>query len=169
MGFFEVEQKYRLKDPAKTRALLKTLKARKIASGLEINEFYDRNGSLKKQKTALRLRRFGKPPAVLTLKGPRIKNKFTKRLEIEAPVEYATAATILKLAGFRRVRQYRKKREAYKLWNTLVVIDRLTRFGWFLEIEGRGRDIARVAARLGLKDKEREERSYLQMLFGWKH
>ncbi len=169
MGSFEVEQKYRLREPSKIRALLKKIKARKIAGGPETNEFYDRAGLLKKQKVALRLRCFGKGPAVLTLKGPRIKNKFTKRIEIEAPIEYATARAVLGLAGFLQIGQYRKQRDVYRLGRTLVVIDRLKKFGWFLEIEGRGRDIAKVAAKLGLHDKDREERSYLQMVFGWKH
>jgi predicted adenylyl cyclase CyaB len=90
-------------------------------------------------------------------------------MEIEAPIEYATAKAVLGLAGFRRIGQYRKQRDVYRLGRTLVVIDRLKKFGWFLEIEGEGRDIARVAAKLGLKDKDREEKSYLQMLLGWKH
>ena len=42
MAFIEIEQKYRLKDPAKVRALLRKLGARKIAGGIETNEFFDR-------------------------------------------------------------------------------------------------------------------------------
>ena len=95
MAFVEIEQKYRLKDPAKTRALLKKIGARKIASGVELNEFYDKGDFLKKQKVALRFRRFGKQPATLTLKGPRIRSRFTKRMEIETPMDPATAKAFL--------------------------------------------------------------------------
>ena len=42
MVFVEIEQKYRLKDPAKVRVLLKKLGAKKIAGGTETNEFFDR-------------------------------------------------------------------------------------------------------------------------------
>ena len=56
MRFFEVEQKYRLKDPKQVRVALKKIGARKIASGVELNEFYDKGDFFKKQKVALRLR-----------------------------------------------------------------------------------------------------------------
>jgi predicted adenylyl cyclase CyaB len=169
VAFFEIEQKYRLKDPAKARALLKKMSAQKIASGLELNEFYDKDDFLKKRRVALRLRRFGDGPATLTLKGPRIRSKFTKRMEIETPVEYATAKEILRFLGCRVRRQYSKKRELYKLDKTVVTVDFLKKFGWFLEIEGQPRAIQSIEKKLRLTPAEREERSYLQMLFNWKH
>lgn len=169
MPFFETEQKYRLKDPAKARKLLGKLGARKIASGLESNEFYDRDNFLKKQKVALRLRRFGRQPALLTLKGPRIRNKFTKRMEIETPIAYKTAKGILDFLGCRVVRKYSKRRELYRLGMVHVTVDFLKQFGWFLEIEGRPQGIRKIEKKLGLTGADREERSYLQMMFGWKH
>jgi adenylate cyclase class IV len=48
-------------------------------------------------------------------------------------------------------------------------VDFLKRFGWFLEIEGEPRSIRAIEKKLGLGDGDREERSYLQMLFQWKH
>jgi predicted adenylyl cyclase CyaB len=169
MPFFETEQKYRLKDPAKARKLLGKLGARKIASGLESNEFYDRDNFLKKQKVALRLRRFGRQPALLTLKGPRIRNKFTKRMEIETPIEYATAKAILGFLGCRIQRKYSKRRELYKIGAARVTVDFLEKFGWFLEIEGQPQTIRSIEKKLGLARVDREEKSYLQMLFNWKH
>ena len=169
MAFIEIEQKYRLKDPAKVRARLKSMGARKLLSGSESNEFYDKQDFFRKQKVALRLRRFGKGPATLTLKGPRIKNKFTKRMEIETPIEYAAAKAIFRFLGCQVVRQYTKKRELYRLGKTVVVVDFLKKFGWFLEIEGRPQSIKKIESKLGLCVRDREERSYLQMMFGWKH
>jgi predicted adenylyl cyclase CyaB len=169
MRFFEIEQKYRLKDPAKSRALLKKLGAKRVASGIETNEFYDKNDFFKKQKVALRLRRFAHGPATLTLKGPRIPSGFTKRMEIETPIEYATAKAILRFLGCQATRQYSKKREVYELGKVLVIVDFLKKFGWFLEIEGRPDLIKKIEKKLGLQTKDREERSYLQMLFNWKH
>ncbi len=168
MAFVEIEQKYRLKAPVKVRARLKAAGARKIAGGVEKNEFYDRRDFLKKQKVALRLRRFGRPPALLTLKGPRIKNNFTKRMEIETPIEYATAKAVLEFLGCRAVRKYSKRRELYSLGGAHVTLDFLKKFGWFLEIEGPGRAIKEIEKKLGLTRADREERSYLQMMFGWK-
>ena len=168
MKFVEIEQKYRLKAPSKIRLLLRKLGARKLSSGLESNEFYDWNDFFKKQKVALRLRRFGHGPATLTLKGPRIRSEFSKRMEIETPVEYAAAKEILRFLGCRILRQYSKKRELYKLGQTTITVDFLKKFGWFLEIEGRPRSIKGVEKKLGLTLADREERSYLHMLFHWK-
>jgi len=169
MSFFEIEQKYRLKDPVKARALLKRMGARNVASGWEVNEFYDRGDFFKKQKVALRLRRFGKQPATLTLKGPRIKNHFTKRMEMETSIDYATAKAVLRFLKCQRVRGYAKKREVYKVGKALVTVDFLEKFGWFLEIEGPSPSIKKVEKKLGLCKADREPRSYLQMLFNWKH
>lgn len=169
MAFVEIEQKYKLKSPSKTRVLLRKLGARKIAAGVEENEFYDRGALLKRQKVALRLRRFGKGPATLTLKGPKVRSRFTKRMEIETPVDYAAAKALLAFLGFCRMRQYSKKRELYRCGQAMVTLDRLKGFGWFLEIEGRVQEIRRLEAKLRLDRTDREERSYLHMLFHWKH
>ena len=169
MKFFEIEQKYRLKDPQATRGILRKLGAKKIAAGIERNEFFDRNDFFKKQKVALRLRRFGKKQATLTLKGPRIKAKFTKRREIETTVDYAAAKALLEFLGCQIRRQYTKEREMYKLDGALITVDHLSGFGWFLEIEAPPKKIVHWAQKIGLRESDREERSYLQMLFGWKH
>ncbi len=168
MKYFEVEQKYRIQNPKRVRSLFKKLDAKKIAAGSESNEFFDRKGSLSKRKIALRLRRFGNK-AVLTLKGPRLRSKFTKRMEIETPVDYKSVKTILGLSGFKVARRYEKKRELYLLGKCAVVLDHLKKFGWFLEIEGGPKAIAKVERQLGLKKNDREKKSYLHMLFGWKH
>ena len=168
MSFVEIEQKYRLKDPAKIRMLLKKMGAKKISGGLEINEVFDRRGELGGKRLAMRLRQFsGK--ATLTLKGPRLASRFTKRMEIEAPVDYRSLKTILELAGFKAVMRYKKERELYKLGKTIVTVDFLKKFGWFLEIEGEPQSIGKIEKKFCLQAKDREERSYLQMLFGWKH
>lgn len=168
METFEVEQKYRLRDPRAVRSFLRKTGARKIAGGIERNEFFDRQGALGKRKLALRLRRFGKK-TMLTLKGPRLASRFTKRMELEAPVESGPVRKLLGLAGFKVVRRYQKNRELYRFGKCLVALDWLDRFGWFLEIEGATRDIAAVERKLGLEKTDRENRSYLHMLFGWKH
>ena len=168
MKFFEVEQKYRIGDPKAVRALFKKVGARKISGGLEENEFFDRNGLLGARKIALRLRRSGKK-ATLTLKGPRLRSRFTKRLELETPVDHGPVKTILQLSGFKVVRSYKKKRELFRLGKCFVTLDRLRKFGWFLEIEGPVSAIAGFERKLGLKKSDREKKSYLQMLFGWRH
>ena len=168
MRFFEVEQKYRLKDPKRVRAALKKMGARKIAGGVETNEFFDRGKQLRQKRLAMRLRKYGKN-ATLTLKGPRLKARFTKRMEIETPVDHVLMRNILWLAGFKVVMRYKKERELYRLDKSLITLDRLPGFGRFLEIEGQPQAIKRIEKRLGLTPADREERSYLQMLFKWNH
>ncbi len=168
MKFLEIEQKYRLKDPPRIRTLLKRLNARLVAKGLEINEFFDSNNFLGRQKAVLRLRRFG-GKAVLTLKGPRLQAKFTKRMEIETPVNYAATKALLGFLGCRSIMEYSKKREIYRFGTALVTIDFLPKFGWFLEIEGAPQKIAKISRNLGLRPTDREEKSYLKMLFGIRH
>ena len=168
MAFIEIEQKYRLKDPVKARILLKRMGARSIASGVESNEFFDRGNELRQKKSALRLRQFG-GKAVLTLKGPRQVSRFTKRMEIETPVEYRSFRKILGLAGFKIVMRYKKQRETYKIGAAEVTVDFLREFGWFLEIEGAPQAIKKIERKLGLTHTDREERSYLHMLFHQKY
>jgi predicted adenylyl cyclase CyaB len=158
MKSFEVEQKYRVKEPRAMRDLLKKIGAKKISGGLESNEFFDCGGSLARKKMALRLRRFGRQ-ATLTLKGPRLRSRFTKRLEIEEAVDYRPLKTILLLAGFRVLGSYWKKRELFKLGRTIVALDFLKKFGWFLEIEGRPQAIAHYEEKLVLSRVDHEERS----------
>ena len=90
-------------------------------------------------------------------------------LEIEAPVDYRPLKAILGFSGFKVVMHYKKERELYRLGKSLVTFDRLPGFGRFLEIEGQPRAIKQIEKKLGLQAKDREERSYLQMMFGWKH
>ncbi len=168
MKLFEIEQKYRLKDPKRIRAALKKMGARKIAGGVETNEFFDRGKQLRQKRLVMRLRKYGKK-AVLTLKGPRLKSKFTKRMEIETPVDHILIRSILRLAGFKVIMRYKKERELYRLGKNLITLDQLPRFGRFLEIEARPQAIQRIEKKIGLQARDREERSYLQMLFGWRH
>lgn len=168
MPSVEIEQKYRLKDPAEIRKILKKMGARKIAGGTETNEFFDLGKQLRQKRLAMRLRRYGKR-AVLTLKGPRIKHKFTRRMEIETFVDYRSVKTILGLAGFKVIGHYKKTRELYRLGENFVTLDYLPGSGRFLEIEGQSPAIQRIEKKLGLTRADREERSYLQMLFNWEH
>lgn len=165
MKFFETEQKYRLKNPKRIRSLLKRFGAGKIAQGTETNEIFDCGHFLRNQKVILRLRRFaGKN--VLTLKGPRLKSRFTRRMEIETPVEGRAARALLKFFGCRKILEYSKQRETYRCQGTVIAVDFLPEFGWFLEIEGAPKKITVTARRLGLRESDREEKSYLRMLFG---
>ncbi len=163
MNRFEVEQKYRIFRPAVIRKKLKALGARPIGKGLEKNELWDLKNLVRRKGSVLRLRHFdGK--GLLTFKGPRLKSKFKKRVEVETVVDPKAARALLFLLGFHPVAHYQKIREEYKLGAAHVTLDHLGKLGWFVEIEAGPRVIEKVAARLGFKNRDREDRSYLEMI-----
>ena len=167
MRSFEIEQKYRCENLTAIREKLVGFKARLINKGFEQNELWDLNGKLARKKSVLRLRRHGKV-VELTFKGPRLKSKYSKRVELQSPVEYAPTKAILTALGYRISRKYSKKREVYQLAQLVVTLDSLPRLGSYVELEGSVQDITRVASQLGFSEKDREERSYLAMLFNQK-
>ena len=164
MRTYEIEQKYRLIHPEKTKRLLIRLNAKKIAGGIESNELLDLNGALKKKSSLLRLRKHGSGLSRLTFKGARLKGRYKKRLEIEMAVDYARAKEIFQFLGFKVVAKYTKKREEFSLGACKVALDYLPKVGWFIEIEGKPSTIQRLSLKLGLREADREELSYLGLL-----
>lgn len=162
---FEVEQKYRLKNPSALRRRLRGLGAKKIRSGQESNELFDFKKMLRLQASILRLRRFGKEKkGLLTFKGPRLKGRYKKRVEIETLVPWVQARALLRAAGFQAVAVYSKERDEFVLGKAHVTVDYLHQHGWFLEIEGPPAEIARLEKKLGLSARDWEARSYLEIL-----
>lgn len=163
MGNFEIEQKYRVSDPAAIRKRLRVMKAKKIRSGFESNELLDFRGRLKAKQCVLRLRQYY-GEGLLTFKGPRLKGKYKKRLEIELPVDVQKLKQILNLIGFKVAQSYSKEREEYRIGKATVTLDRLRKIGWFVEIEGRPSEIDRISKKLGLTARDMEPRTYLEIV-----
>lgn len=165
MKTFEVEQKYKVKNPASVRRNIKKLGAKLLQKGYEKNTLWDYEGLVRGKGSVLRVREVnGK--GLLTFKGPKMKSRFKKRLEVEMPVEAKKTEVILKTIGFKPTTHYEKYREEYVLGKFHITLDRLKRFGWFVEIEAPAAQIVKAAAQLGFTDKDREERSYLEMIYG---
>ncbi len=160
----EVEQKYRVTDLDFIRRRLERLGARCGRKGMEHNELFDLNKTLRKKKQTLRLRYYGDREACLTLKGPRLKNQFKKRVEIETPVHYEHMKRILEMLGYRVFSSYRKYREEYELTSGRVCLNHLSSHGWFVEIESTPKRIHSLARLLQLEPKHRENRSYRKLL-----
>ena len=165
MSKYEIEQKYRIKNPAEIRRKLQFLKAKRISCGIEHDRLYDWNGLLQSRKSILRLRRDSRGKGLLTFKGPRLKAKYKKRIEVQTPVDYSGMLKILATLGFRVVVSYKKRREEYKLGSSHITLDFLQGIGWFVEIESSPKEIQRIALRLGFSDTDREEKSYVQLYF----
>lgn len=165
MKKFEIEQKYKIKSPASIRSQLKQMGAKLAVSGAEKNELWDFGNLLKKKNSVLRLREAG-GKATLTFKGPRLKSKFKKRIETETVVNADAMRLILKMLGYKIRVCYDKKREGYDLKRAHVTLDQLKGFGWFVEIEAEPKVIEGLAKKFGFTSKDREERSYLEMIYG---
>jgi len=165
MKTYEIEKKYKLKDPQSMRKLLRKLGAKKKQSGREENQFWDIEGKLEVRKTTLRLRRHG-ASSLLTVKGPRQAQRqgIDKRLEIEMPVDFEVTQAMLKTLGFKLWLKYVKTRALYQLGSAIVTIDDLGKYGWFLEIEGSIRSILAMEKKLGLTSADVEPRSYLAIV-----
>ncbi len=159
----ETEQKYRIKSPYILRAFLKAIGARKVASGHELNEFFDYEGFLKAQGCGLRIRRY-RGKARLTFKGPRLPGKWKRRLELEASISYPVIHRLLMMMGLHVSLRYAKDREIFRLGKTEIVLDRVRGHGWFLEIEGKSGAIEKISKQLGLRERDVEPRSYPQIL-----
>jgi len=165
MKNFEIEKKFKLKDPQGMRRLLRKLGAKKKKSGREENQFWDFERKLEARKTTLRLRRHGLK-SVLTVKGPRQAQgqDIDKRLEIEMPVDFEVTQAMLKAIGFKLWLKYAKKRDLFQLGSVMITIDNLDKYGWFLEVEGSIRGILAMEKKLGLTSADVEPRSYLAII-----
>jgi len=163
MKNIEIELKYRITNPSQIRSKIRKLKVKKLRSGSETNEFYDRGQELFKKKMIIRLRRSGKE-AWLTLKGAAITQRPVKRLEVETSVDFESTALILKTLGLKQVFRYVKKREEYKLGTAIITLDQVPKLGWFVEIEANPHKIKLIAEKLGLTENQIEDKSYLKML-----
>lgn len=161
MGKFEIEQKFRVKNPAEMRRRIKRLKAKKICSGFEENQVFDL--SRLRVPGILRLRKSGEK-GKLTFKGPRMAGVYKKRVEIETSVDYKTMDAIFKSLKWKPFFHYEKTREEYKLGKIFITLDYLKGKGWFVEIEASVAEIKKIAAKLGFTNADREERTYLEIL-----
>ncbi len=162
---FEVEQKYRVRRPAAIRKKLKTAGAKCLHKGWEKNELWDYQGMVRRQASILRLREIRRG-GFLTFKGPKLKSRYKKRMEVETAVHPMAARTILLQMGFQVIARYQKTREEYLLNGAHVTLDHLPKLGWFVEIEASPKKIEFLSRRLGFTNKDREERTYLEMVYG---
>jgi adenylate cyclase class IV len=103
--------------------------------------------------------------ATLTYKGPRAVDLPKTREEVEVVVGDPNAATtILQRLGFSEVILYEKRRETWRLDDCDVCLDELPKLGWFVEIEGPGRNAVEAArARLELSAATPLRETYVEL------
>lgn len=160
----EIEKKYRLKSDERERLAARLLEVGAERAGIEFEEntIYT-GGNLAAKRSVLRLRRVdGK--AILTYKERFPTSSAIKRQrEEETRVGDAEAlAAILDALGFSPALVYEKRRETWRVANTLVMVDELP-FGLFAEIEGEEDAIKETEQKLELSGVEAEMATYPQL------
>ncbi len=151
---YEVEMKFPLADPD---AFVRRLAACRARPGPAFHQadLYLNHPSRDFSQTdeALRIRTVD-GRSYLTYKGPVVDSQTKTRREIEVALDGGTArdqlAEILKLLGFRPVREVRKRRQTYALtWQGRefeIALDEVQELGVFAEIETLADDSGRAAA-----------------------
>ena len=162
MQNLEIEVKFYLADIEGMRNKILKLGAKSKGRLFETNILYeDKNNSLIKKKSLLRLRQDEK--TTLTLKSrPPVKSKDYKivnELEVEVS-DFATMGQILQMLGFHPEQKYEKWRETIVSDQTVFCLDRMP-YGDFLEIEGQEKDIRYYASKFGLNWQKRIIFNYL--------
>ena len=114
-------------------------------------------------ESLLRLRRHGSVH-LLTFKGPaRFTGAVKQREELEIEISSLTMMeAILARLGFGVCLRYEKKREVWRHDEVSIALDH-TPIGDFLEIEGDGRKLGHLAARLGLEVGDAVRASYVSL------
>ena len=166
----EIEAKLKVDSLDDVKQKLVELGAEFLAEQLQTDCYFDdANASLKNSDKALRLRRqvTGKTEKVfLTFKGPKTKDNFKKRQEIEIEIKDANSAEKLLLSlGYKKALVFEKKRRIWEVGNCIVALDELPLLGDFVEIEGPDdKRIGDVQSSLGLADLPHIVESYASLI-----
>ncbi|MGE5191970.1 MAG: class IV adenylate cyclase [Deltaproteobacteria bacterium] len=151
---YEVELKFPLADPA---AFVGRLAACGASQGPAVSQadlyFNHPSRDFKETDEAFRIRTVDDRPCV-TYKGPVVDSQTKTRREIEVALAGDQArekfAEILRLLGFRAVREVRKRRQTYFLvWQGRefeIAVDEVQELGVFAEIETLSDEPGRLAA-----------------------
>lgn len=165
----EVEIKFRIDNIDAVRAKLRAAGFReKTPRTHEMNVLYDFEGRpLRGRGELLRLRQYGETWK-LTHKGPGNAGKHKSRVETETKVaDGAALERILRTLGLSEVFRYEKYRSEWSDGAGEIVLDE-TPIGNLAEIEGAPEWIDRVAAKLGVAERDYITASYAQLFDEWR-
>ena len=162
----EIEVKHKIKGKKELQKIQSKLKkiAKQRKKENELNLVFDlSDSSFRKKHFLLRLRKAS--INTLTFKSPvKAKGKFKERKETELIVKnFERTKKILEEMNFFPAFVYEKKREYFDLNGTEILVDELPFIGNWIEIEGNKKGIAEVEEVLGLKEKNRIVKNYLQL------
>lgn len=162
----EIEAKLKVDSLQEIAKKLAELGAEFLAEQLQTDYYFDdTNSQLTKTDRCLRLRRQligGQETIFLTYKGPKEKDQFKKRQEIEIEVgDSDSAEKLLSALAYEKVLAFEKKRRIWRIGECEVALDNLPLLGSFVEIEGPDdKKIADVQRTLGLANLPHIAESY---------
>jgi adenylate cyclase class 2 len=154
----EIEAKLKVDSLQEVGRKLAEVDAEFLEEQLQTDTYFDdADGALKSGDRALRVRRqktAQKEKVFLTYKGPKQKDDFKKRQEIEIEVGDADSTEkLLSALGYEKALVFEKKRRIWRLEDCDVSLDELPLLGSFVEIEGPdAKSIASAQKNLGLSD-----------------
>jgi len=166
----EIEAKLKVDSLEEIEHRLVELSAGFLEEQLQTDFYFDDTDStLKNGDKALRLRRQVTDKIekiILTYKGPKEKDNFKKRQEIEIEIKDADSTEkLLSALGYKRALVFEKKRRTWQLGNCVVALDELPLLGNYVEIEGpNDKKISDVQKELGLADLEHILDSYAYLI-----
>lgn len=164
----EVEIKFVIHDLNAIRSSLVQHSFREVTPRThELNTLYDHNSELRHRGEILRIRRYG-DKWTITHKAKSRNQRHKSRVETETRVDDGEALDhVFRAIGFEPSFQYEKFRSEWTDGTGHVVLDE-TPIGNFGEIEGTPDWIDRVAAQLGLHERDYITKSYAELFFDWK-
>jgi len=165
----EIEAKLKVDSIKQIEDRLKQLGAEFIEEQQQTDYYFDdENRTLTKADKCLRLRREivrNSETRFLTYKGPKQKDNYKKRKEIEIKITTPDAVRILlNELGYKIACTVGKKRIIWKFQNCIVALDSLPSLGSFVEIEGPdNRQIENVQKKLELHNLKHITQSYAEL------
>ncbi len=166
----EIEAKLKVDSLESVERQLQSLGAQFVEQQHQIDCYFDdEKSSFAKNDKCLRLRlqsAENKKTIFLTYKGPKQKDDFKKRLEVEIQVtDVESAEELLSALAYKKKLVIEKERQIWQLCSCLVALDNLPSLGCFVEIEGQDDSkIAEVQKKLGLENIRHIHDSYAELM-----
>jgi predicted adenylyl cyclase CyaB len=168
----EIEAKLKVESCKQITAKLTELGAEFLEERLQKDYYFDdAKSAFRKTDRCLRLRwqKVSRQEKIfLTYKGPKQKDNFKKRQQVEVEVvDGDSMEKVLSALGYQRVLAFEKRRQIWQLGECEVALDSLPLLGNFVEIEGPDDEkIADVQRKLGLSDLPHIKDSYAYLMEG---
>lgn len=166
----EIEAKLKVDSLEAVEQSLVRCGASFLRQTVQTDRYYDTAGrDMTRTDKALRLRsdsKGGRERFILAYKGPKEKDDYKKRVELETEVSDAEAMELLLgQLGYVKALAFNKRRRLWQLQGCEVALDELPLLGVFVEIEGPDSEtIAKVQASLGLSGSPHIMASYACMI-----